>query len=594
MIPNRYHFVFGLKRQTEPFHLVYYLCLASCLDVNHPDAVYFYYHYEPFGRYWEMIKDRLILVPVQRVDFVLKYQYADRYSRRFRYAHESDFVRLDRLLPHGGIYADIDTIFVNPVPPTLHERAFVLGRKDNLFDPATSSRVPSVCNAFIMAERNAPFGQIWLEHMQGAFNGAREHSTLLPFMLSEKFPGLVHLEPSRTFYKHEGNRAGLHTLLEGRDLDYEGVVSMHLWADLWWSRGRRDFSNFHAGLLTEDYIRKVDTTYNLVARRFLPPAVSNRPQRQNQRSRTEAPLNQPLPALRELGRKVHILGKLAALAILPSRLVPDNKVHLDYARRQWKNSYIRARIKPRNQFERGSIVDSVTMWDEYGVAGETFAASDIVIDIGAHVGSFTLLCHHLGSRRIYAYEPERENFRLLARHVRGLGGINLFNLAVFRSDRAMETPLVHSGYLYSNTGAGTVLLGGRAWDVNTQVFVDDASFTKQPVIAVALDEIVSGFERVKLLKLDCEGSEFPILLTSRSLARVERIAGEFHEVSPEIYAALDPRARIAGFAEYRVGSLISRLKQFGFDVCVKEMAPNIGFFRAVRSGCLAQAHRARD
>ena len=33
-IPNVYHFVFGLRPQTEPFHLMFYLCLASCLAVN--------------------------------------------------------------------------------------------------------------------------------------------------------------------------------------------------------------------------------------------------------------------------------------------------------------------------------------------------------------------------------------------------------------------------------------------------------------------------------------------------------------------------------------------------------------------------------
>ena len=39
MIPRTFHFVFGLKPQTEPFHLMYYLCLASCLAVERPQAV---------------------------------------------------------------------------------------------------------------------------------------------------------------------------------------------------------------------------------------------------------------------------------------------------------------------------------------------------------------------------------------------------------------------------------------------------------------------------------------------------------------------------------------------------------------------------
>ena len=65
-------------------------------------------------------------------------------------------------------------------------------------------------------------------------------------------------------------REGIHTLLEGCDRNYQGVLSMHLWSHLWWSKERQDFSDFHQGRLTERYIREIDTTYNLVARRFLP------------------------------------------------------------------------------------------------------------------------------------------------------------------------------------------------------------------------------------------------------------------------------------------------------------------------------------
>ena len=66
-------------------------------------------------------------------------------------------------------------------------------------------------------------------------------------------------------------------LLQGCDPDFHGVYSMHLWAHLWWSEKNTDFSLFHAGMLTEKYVRTVDTTYNVVARRFLPPG----PERQH-------------------------------------------------------------------------------------------------------------------------------------------------------------------------------------------------------------------------------------------------------------------------------------------------------------------------
>ena len=63
-IPANYHFIFGLKPQTEPFHLAWYLCLRSCIEVNNPDRVFFYYHNEPYGPLWDRIKPELEMVHV--------------------------------------------------------------------------------------------------------------------------------------------------------------------------------------------------------------------------------------------------------------------------------------------------------------------------------------------------------------------------------------------------------------------------------------------------------------------------------------------------------------------------------------------------
>ena len=271
-IPNLCHFVFGLKEQTEPFHLVHYLCLESCRQVLKPERIVFYYRHMPYGPWWDLIRDRVELVRVEPVALVEKYRYPQRGIRKYAYAHHSDFIRLEKLLEVGGIYADIDTIFVNPVPTHLLEQPFVLGREPDIADQVTGTSKPSICNAFIMSEPNAEFGRHWLGEMPVAFDGSWSgHSTLLPHRLAARYPDLVHVEPMRTFYKHPWTRDGLHTLLRGCDRDFDGVVSMHLWSHLWWSRRRRGFSDFHAGLLTESYVRGVDTTYNIVARRFLPP-----------------------------------------------------------------------------------------------------------------------------------------------------------------------------------------------------------------------------------------------------------------------------------------------------------------------------------
>jgi hypothetical protein len=269
-IPRVFHFLFGLRRRRQEFHLVHYLCLRSCLEVNDPDAVIVHHHREPRGRYWDLIKPDVRTAAVEPVPLVSRFRYADRLVARYRYAHHSDFRRLEILHREGGVYADIDTLFVNPLPSELFAKPFVIGREPDI-ELETGEVVPSLCNAFLMAEPGAEFASLWLERMAETFDGTwSAHSTVLPEQLSREHPGLVHVEPQRSFFKHDWTPRGARTLLEGCDTDLEGVFSMHLWAHLWWSRWRRDVTAFHAGMLDEGYVRRSETTYARAARRFLP------------------------------------------------------------------------------------------------------------------------------------------------------------------------------------------------------------------------------------------------------------------------------------------------------------------------------------
>ena len=270
-IPNYFHFVFGLQKQTEPFHLVHYLCLESCIQINRPERIYLYFHFEPYGKYWDMIKEKLTLIRVDLNSFVASYTYQDSLIKKYRYAHQSDFVRLEQLLQHGGVYADIDTIFVNPIPSHLFDKPCVLGREHDVPDPKTKRLRPSLCNAVIMSEPQGEFLRTWFAQLKHAFDGTwSNHSTFLPYQLSQQYPHLIHIEAIRSFFYHGPNPEGISTLFQQCDTNFSGIYSMHLWSHLWWSWRRRDFSTFYAGQLREGYIRDVDTTYNVVARQYLP------------------------------------------------------------------------------------------------------------------------------------------------------------------------------------------------------------------------------------------------------------------------------------------------------------------------------------
>jgi hypothetical protein len=273
IIPNKFHFIFGLEKQNNPFNLAHYLCIESCRRVNQPEKIYFYYHHMPYGIYWELIKRHLTLEQVDLVPFISKFPYgfSNRGCKKYIYAHHSDFIRLEKLIQRGGIYADIDTIFVKKFPDHLQSKPFVLGREDDIFVGKSRQKMASLCNALIMSQKDSEFAKIWLDAMEKEFDGTwSKHSTLLPYKLSKKYPDLIHIEPSRTFYRHMWTIEGIRSLFEECDRDLEGVVSMHLWSHLWWSKKRRDFSSFHGDLITEDFIRDIDTTYNIIARPFLP------------------------------------------------------------------------------------------------------------------------------------------------------------------------------------------------------------------------------------------------------------------------------------------------------------------------------------
>jgi len=276
-IPNHFHFIFGLKPQTGPFHIVHYLCLESCLQVNQPDRISFYYWHEPFGPWWERIKPKLALKRIEPEAFIIDNPLYSQtpegqfiQHRQLTYAHQADFLRMKILLEHGGIYADLDTLFLQPLPEDSFDQSFVLGAEDPVRPCGSEHWEESLCNAFIMSEPEAAFGKQWLANMYQVFDGTwSRHSCLEAGRLSKIMPAAIQVCPPHYFYRHRSTPEGIQTLLLGQDYDYEGMYSMHLWAHLWWDKWRRDFTSFHAGLMTEAFIRTVDTTYTRAARRFL-------------------------------------------------------------------------------------------------------------------------------------------------------------------------------------------------------------------------------------------------------------------------------------------------------------------------------------
>ena len=102
------------------------------------------------------------------------------------------------------------------------------------------------------------------------------------------------------------------------------------------------------------------------------------------------------------------------------------------------------------------------------------------------------------------------------------------------------------------------------------------------------DEVVDaisdrGRRRIDLVKIDCEGAEFPILLTSKLLSRLDRIVGEYHELR----ASLPAHVRVPGCDQFTVEVLAETLQRSGFTVTWHRQATakygDLGLFFAERA-----------
>jgi hypothetical protein len=268
MTPDIFHFIYGFKPQTEPFPLIHFLAIQSCLEVNHPREVIVHCAEKPWGIWWDRLEGRITLANATPAAEVHAHQYDSRVPEIYRYTHHADFARIEILIRHGGIYADIDTIFVRRFPDKLRTHSFVAGREPDIGDKA------SIGNAVLAAEVGATFARRWGKAMAGALDGWSDHSTLLPARLAALHPTEIHLEPNVTFYPFDPSGFGLLRLLIGNEDVPAETVSIHLWEHLWGAQSRTDFVPFHAGLVTPHNIRNIDTTLFRLLRRFLPEDVT--------------------------------------------------------------------------------------------------------------------------------------------------------------------------------------------------------------------------------------------------------------------------------------------------------------------------------
>jgi FkbM family methyltransferase len=149
---------------------------------------------------------------------------------------------------------------------------------------------------------------------------------------------------------------------------------------------------------------------------------------------------------------------------------------------------------------------------------------DIVVDVGANVGYYTLLAaRSVGpTGKVYAFEPDPEAFALLEENVR-LNGLT--NVVTIRKALASE--------------AGTMtLFRNPANRGDHRLYDPDGGRNGILVEVTTLDAELGDVRGIALVKIDTQGAECSILDGARQLLARERGMGIIMEYTPKYLRAL--------------------------------------------------------
>lgn len=204
------------------------------------------------------------------------------------------------------------------------------------------------------------------------------------------------------------------------------------------------------------------------------------------------------------------------------------------------------------------IIKETCLDRDYERIGPRIEDGWTVLDIGAGMGDF---CVHVARRfpraRVIGYEPFAQSFKLLQHNIalNGVANLRAYPLAVSSDGRPMQLSMIGAAVQHSTSAAGAPASGSM-------------QAVQSVTLAGALDR--EGIAQCDLLKIDCEGGEFDILLNASDalLRRFRNICLEYHDA----------------LTTHRHGELAERFKAAGFEVSVhpNPVHADIGLMHAAR------------
>lgn len=239
VVPNIIHFIWLTGPKSREFSYINYLAVRAAGLHQLPEQIIIWTNDPPKGNiWWDKASYYCEIRSVNAPDFIN--------GTPINYVqYQSDVLRLEILIAHGGVFMDSDMLLLKPIDD-------LMGEPLTLFEESPSS----IANGLIFAAPNSPFLRHWYEALPVAMRSPvwAYHAVVLPVELSRKYPELVRVMDKTYFFPLDLKR---NYLLEEDPRQIEesvqrigGAYGIHVYETYW-----RDYIKG----VDEDFLRYKDT-----------------------------------------------------------------------------------------------------------------------------------------------------------------------------------------------------------------------------------------------------------------------------------------------------------------------------------------------
>ena len=215
------------------------------------------------------------------------------------------------------------------------------------------------------------------------------------------------------------------------------------------------------------------------------------------------------------------------------------------------------KIKVRTNTTDFMALANVWLLEDYKIKKFEINSDDVIIDIGAHIGIFTIYASQFcNNGKIYSFEPVRENYDLLLNNIKlnNSEQVKPFNLAVSNTNDDVTI------YINDDKAAHSIFPSSES-SINVK------SITLQNIFEE------NNINHCNFLKLDCEGAEYEILcnLPAKYFKEIDKIVMECHFV--------DKKPKL-------IGELKQILVKQGFQVRTKTISNELVLLYAIKDSII--------